>query len=147
MNVSPFIEHVIDNSDLLAMIIRADINCEGVNFFTKEDLSQQIAYMSHPKGKLIEPHIHKPVLRNVEYTSEVLYIRKGELKVDFYNNYKEFLLSKTLRAGDLILLISGGHGFEVLEPIEMFEIKQGPFAGENDKERFNPSANHRVINK
>ena len=72
----------------------------------------------------------------MKYTQEVLFIKKGKLKVDFYNEHQNYLESRILEAGDVILLASGGHGFEVLEEIEMIEVKQGPFTGENDKTRF-----------
>ena len=36
----------------------------------------------------------------------------------------------------MVLLITGAHGFKVLEKLEMIEIKQGPFAGDKDKIRF-----------
>jgi len=56
--------------------------------------------------------------------------------VDFYDEQQNYLESHILEAGDVILLATGGHGFEVLEEIEMFEVKQGPYAGEQDKTRF-----------
>lgn len=65
-----------------------------------------------------------------------LVIKKGKLKVNFYNDNKEYIESYVLKEGDVILLASGGHGFEVLDDVEMFEIKQGPYAGEADKTRF-----------
>ena len=92
--------------------------------------------MSHPKGKLIQPHVHNSVPREVHYTQEVLFIRKGKLRVDFYSEEQEYLESRILGTGDVILLIEGGHGFEVLEALEMFEVKQGPYMGEMDKTRF-----------
>ncbi|MFH0296144.1 hypothetical protein AAFX91_02730 [Bradyrhizobium sp. 31Argb] len=92
--------------------------------------------MSHPKGKSIAPHRHNKVTREVHYTQEVLVIQKGKLQVDFYTESEEYLESRVLSAGDIILLCSGAHGFEVLEPLEMIEIKQGPYAGEGDKTRF-----------
>ena len=130
------IERICNNKELYAIIIRATYQNEGIEFFTPDDFSQQLAYMSHPKGKLIDPHIHNLVKREVFYTKEVLFIRKGKIRVDFYNEDKEYLQSQILNSGDVILLASGGHGFEVLEDIEMFEVKQGPFTGENDKTRF-----------
>ena len=69
-------------------------------------------------------------------TQEVLFIKKGILRVDFYDEYEDYLESRDLHAGDLILLISGGHGFHVIEEVEMIEVKQGPYAGDNDKKRF-----------
>lgn len=127
------IEH---KEKLLAIIILNNYKKEGISFFTPDDLSQQLAYMQHPKGKIIEPHVHNIVKREVHYTQEVLVIRKGKLRVDFYDDDKNYVESHVLENGDVILLASGGHGFEVLEPIEMFEIKQGPYAGEGDKTRF-----------
>lgn len=92
--------------------------------------------MHHPSGKIIQPHVHNPVPREVHYTQETLFIRKGKLRVDFFSNEKEFLESRTLETGDVILLIQGGHGFEMVEETEMIEVKQGPYAGEADKIRF-----------
>ncbi len=100
------------------------------------ELSQQVAYMQHPSGHLIEPHVHNKVTREVHYTQEVLVLRKGKLRVDFYDTERKYLESRILEAGDLILLATGGHGFKVLEEVEMFEIKQGPYAGDGDKTRF-----------
>jgi mannose-6-phosphate isomerase-like protein (cupin superfamily) len=76
------------------------------------------------------------VPREVHYTQEVLFIRRGVLRVDFYDDRQNYLESRTLHGGDTILLASGGHGFEVLEEVEMIEVKQGPYAGEHDKIRF-----------
>jgi mannose-6-phosphate isomerase-like protein (cupin superfamily) len=123
-------------SDLLAMIIRADFCEQGIHFFTDNALSQQLAFMRHPTGKLIEPHVHNAVPREVQFTQEVLFIRRGRLRVDFYDADQRYLESRILYPGDVILLIQGGHGFKVLEEVEMIEVKQGPFVGERDKTRF-----------
>ncbi|SIS46725.1 cupin domain-containing protein [Insolitispirillum peregrinum] len=130
------IEHIEHGGELLALIIRASYAKPGISFFTDPALSQQIAYMQHPDGKIIEPHVHNPVPREVHLTQEVLVLRKGKMRVDFYDGAQSYLYSRTLEAGDVILLVTGGHGFEVLEEIEMFEIKQGPYAGDADKTRF-----------
>lgn len=128
---------VIKKKDkLLAMIIRNDYTCEGVNFLTPNEYSQQVAYMHHPTGKVIDAHIHNLVHRNVVLTQEVLIIKSGMLRVDFYDDYEDYIESSILKAGDVILLISGGHGFQVLEEVEMIEVKQGPYSGEADKSRF-----------
>lgn len=121
---------------LFAIIVSRDFDKSGIHFFTPSDLSQQLAYMRHPAGKVIDPHIHNPVHRDVQYTQEVLFIKRGRLRVDFYDNDRTYLESRILQAGDVILLATGGHGFEVLEEIEMIEVKQGPYAGDDDKTRF-----------
>ena len=130
------VEEIKKKDKLLAMIIRNDYFCEGVEFITPNEYSQQVAYMHHPAGKLIDAHIHNMVHRNVVLTQEVLFIKKGILRVDFYDEYEDYMESRKLYAGDIILLISGGHGFSVLEDVEMIEVKQGPYAGDNEKKRF-----------
>jgi hypothetical protein len=125
-----------DGNDLLAIIISNRFIKPGTHFFTPDHFSQQFAYMHHPKGKIIEPHIHNPVPRKVEYTQEVLFIKSGKISVDFYNDKQHFLESKILESGDAILLIKGGHGFTMIEDVEMYEVKQGPYVGESDKTRF-----------
>ena len=92
--------------------------------------------MKRPEGYIIEPHVHNSVKREVSYTKEVLFIKSGVVRVDFYNNDQQYLKSKILRKGDVILLAYGGHGFEILEEAEIIEVKQGPYAGEDDKTRF-----------
>ena len=121
---------------LLAIIIKHGFSEPGIHFFTPDDFSQQLAYMNHPSGKVIPPHVHNPVQRSVSYTLEVLFLKRGKLRVDFYDNERNYLESRILEAGDTILLASGGHGFEALEEIEMIEVKQGPYAGDADKTRF-----------
>jgi len=130
------INKVYDGKNLLAIIISNNFTESGIHFFTPNDFSQQLAYMKHPKGKTIIPHVHNPVPRQIEYTQEVLFIKSGKIRVDFYDTEQKYLESHILSQHDVILLIKGGHGFEVLEDIEMFEIKQGPYVGENDKTRF-----------
>ena len=123
------IEEIRKKKKLIAIIIRNEYSCEGVNFITSDMYSQQVAYMHHPAGKLIDAHVHNPVHRNVVMTQEVLFIKRGRLRADFYDEYEDYLESRELEAGDLILLVSGGHGFKVLEEVEMIEVKQGPYVG------------------
>jgi hypothetical protein len=130
------LEIISDNGQQLAIIVYNNFDKAGIHFFTKNELSQQLAYMNHPKGKIIDPHVHNPVERVVSYTQEVLFIKEGKLKVDFYTNDQIYLHSRELNKGDVILLMTGGHGFEVLEDLKMFEVKQGPYAGDQDKTRF-----------
>lgn len=129
-------EQIIHQGELLAIIISQKFNKPGIHFFTPDDFSQQVAYMCHPAGKVIEPHVHNPVSREVRFTQEVLFLKRGRLQVDFYDNEHNYLENRILETGDVILLAGGGHGFEALEEIEMIEVKQGPYAGELDKTRF-----------
>jgi len=131
------IDKIFDSSGkLLAIIITSEYSAEGIEFFTPNEFSQQLAYMNRPKGYIIQPHVHTPVPRNVEYTHEVLFIRNGKVQVDFYDSNKKFVDKRVLKNGDVILLVGGGHGFTMLEQTEMIEVKQGPYAGDKDKIRF-----------
>ncbi len=131
-----FVEKIEFDGNLLGIILRDEYKKEGISFFTPNEFSQQLAFMKHKKGKIIDPHIHNLSSRKITQTQEVLIIKKGILKVDFYNNKKDFVCSRKLKKGDIVLLASGGHGFEVIEDIEMVEIKQGPYLGDMDKVRF-----------
>lgn len=126
---------------MLALIISSHHGGEGIEFFTPDNFSQQLAYMKRPEGYHITPHIHNKISREVHFTQEVLFIRKGKVKVDFYAPDKKYLESRVLGSGDVILLASGGHGFTMLEETEMIEVKQGPYSGEEDKTRFNGKPN------
>jgi hypothetical protein len=124
------------NKKILAIILRDNYKSEGISFFTPNDFSQQLGYMNRPKGYEIAPHLHNRVQRNIEYTNEVLLIKSGKVRVDFYDENKDYLKSRILNKGDVILLVQGGHGFEMLAQSEMIEIKQGPYVDDNDKTRF-----------
>ena len=133
------VERIEASGKLLGMIIRHQHDKPGITFFTPSELSQQLAYMHHPAGKVIDPHVHNPMPRQVLMTQEVLLIRRGRLRVDFFNDNRTYVTSRILEPGDVILLVQGGHGFEVLEELEMFEVKQGPYTSDADKTRFEPT--------
>ena len=140
-----YIEHIFEDDKLLAIILRTSFKKEGIDFFTPSNFSQQLGYMNRSKGYKIQPHIHNEVERTINYTQEVLFIKKGLVRVDFYKADKTYLKSKVLNTGDVILLSFGGHGFEMLEDSEMIEVKQGPFAGNIDKSRFEFVSQNKII--
>jgi mannose-6-phosphate isomerase-like protein (cupin superfamily) len=131
------IERIADASgEELALILRRSFKREGIEFLTANDYSQQLGYMNRPAGYTIPPHVHNPVAREVRFTKEVLFVKSGRVRVDFYSDAQAYIESTILEAGDVILLAFGGHGFQMLEPTEMIEVKQGPYVGEQDKTRF-----------
>jgi hypothetical protein len=130
------IERIIYKEQELAIIIRNSFKKNGCEFFTPENYSQQLGYMCHEKGHEIEPHYHLETSREVKKTQEVLFIKSGKVKVNFFTINEEYIKSIILIQGDVILLASQGHGFEMLEETEMIEVKQGPYKGEIDKKRF-----------
>lgn len=141
------IERICHESRELALIVRRSFYSDGIEFFTPGTYSQQVGYMNRPAGHVILPHVHNPVVREVQYTKEVLLIRSGRVRVDFYTDAQEYLQSAVLESGDLILLAYGGHGFEMLEATEIIEVKQGPYCGDQDKTRFEPVNAEKIVLK
>lgn len=138
------IEEIKAGDRLMALILRTTYHSDGIEFFTPSDFSQQLGYMNRPKGYVIEPHVHNAVSRNVDFTKEVLFIKSGEVRVDFYDDQQVYIGSTDLSSGDVVLLAYGGHGFEVLSDCEIIEVKQGPYAGDHDKTRFSPVTKSRI---
>ena len=138
------IEKITTNKLTLAIIIYRNYKKEGISIFTEDNFSQQLGYMNRPKGYIIPPHRHNTVPREVIHTQEVLFIKSGKVRVDFYDDAQNYLESRILTEGDVILLAAGGHGFEMIEPSEIIEVKQGPYVGEKDKVRFEHIAPHIV---
>lgn len=141
------LEQINHNNKLLAIIIKANYQKEGISFFTPDSFSQQLGYMNRPVDYVIPPHVHNVVERKVELTQEVLYVKSGKIRVDFYDDDRIYLESRIIEKGDVILLANGGHGFKMLEQSEMIEVKQGPFCGDQDKTRFEPIEENNILLK
>ena len=139
------IEEVKHNGILLALIIRANYQSDGIEFFTPDEYSQQLAYMKRPKDYVILPHTHNAVKREIFFTQEVLLIKSGKVRVDYYDKNQKYFVSNILNKGDVILLADGGHGFKMLEESEIIEVKQGPYVENKDKTRFDPIDDESVI--
>jgi mannose-6-phosphate isomerase-like protein (cupin superfamily) len=130
------VEEIRDGEAVVAIVLRASFRDPGVHFFSQPDFSQQLGVINYPNGHVISPHVHNAVAREVMYTQETLFIRSGRCRVDLYRDDRTPLCSRVLDAGDVILLCTGGHGFEILEDCSMVEVKQGPYSGDADKTRF-----------
>jgi mannose-6-phosphate isomerase-like protein (cupin superfamily) len=135
------VEKILHQGKIIAIIVPADFRKEGLEFFTPDEFSQQLAYMKHPAGHKIVPHTHNKITRSVQNTLETLFIRSGKVRIDFYSDEREYIGNRTLGSGDVVLLVSGGHGFTMVEPTEMIEVKQGPYSGDKDKVRFDGGGN------
>jgi len=131
------INYITYKKKTLAIIVRSIyLKKKGVNFFTNKKLSQQVAFMSHPKSYVIEPHFHKNIKRKIKGTTEVLIIIDGLLKINFYNKNKKILFSKLAKKNDIVILLTGGHGFKIIKSCKFIEVKQGPYNIKNDKKKF-----------
>ena len=130
-------EEIKHDNLILAIIVRSNFKSDNIVFFSPPEFSQQVGYLPHKKCKKIPAHFHLKVERNIKYTQEVLFIKKGKIIIKLYSDEKEFVTSRELESGDILFLCSGGHGFEIIEDTEMIEVKQGPYSGrEGDKEVF-----------
>jgi hypothetical protein len=139
------VENIMLNDQLLSIIIRNNYSREGIHFFTPDNFSQQLGYMNREKGFEIVPHVHNLIKREVLLTQEILFIKSGKVRIDYFDDNKKYLESRIVEKGDVVLLAAGGHGFKMLEKSEIIEVKQGPYCGELDKTRFN-SLNEKIEN-
>lgn len=127
------IERILDKGTLIAIIISSSFKKDGIHFFTPDESPQQLGYMNRPAGYVIAAHTHRPIPRSVHHSQEVLFIKSGKVRIDFYDDCRVFLQSRVVAQGDVVMLASGGHGFEILEDAEMIEVKQGPYLGDDEK--------------
>ena len=130
-------EKIYSGKKLVAIIFRKDIKVSGLKFFTDSRNPFQIGIHNRPKGLKLKPHFHKlekPLV--IDTIQEILMVQKGKIKVSLFSTSAKMLAQKILKAGDSILLISGGHGVEFLNQSIIFEIKQGPYPGSKVAKRY-----------
>jgi len=130
------IEKIIWQDVPLAYIIRSEMNPTETTFLTPPEFKQQVGFVVYPAGGKIQRHVHCPLERHLVGTSEVLIVRRGRCEIDIYNNERELVATRQLRQGDIMLMVNGGHGFRMLEDTVFLEVKQGPYTGLEEKERF-----------
>ena len=134
------IESISAGQTLLAYVVRADATVPATSFFTDDDASFQTGFVVYPAGGAVVPHVHLPIVRTVVGTSELLLVRKGRCILDIYGEDRALVASRVLGTGDLVILVTGGHGFRMIEDTVLLEVKQGPYGGLKEKERFDPPA-------
>jgi hypothetical protein len=130
------IERILWNGESLCYIIRSTMVPEKTTFLTPPEFKQQVGFVLYPANGEIAPHLHLPLERHLVGTSEVLIIKRGRCLLDVYNDNKELVATRELGTGDLMLMVGGGHGFRMLEDTVLLEVKQGPYTGVEEKERF-----------
>ena len=131
----------------LGSIVRSTYHSSGIGFFSNDNDGLQLGYMNRPDGHVIVPHTHNNIKREVYFTEEILFIRSGMVRVDFYDENQQYIESYIVHAGDIVILKAGGHGFKVIERADIFEVKQGPYLGAKDKVRFEPISDENAIIK
>jgi len=131
-----FIERIMYQKNVLCILIHANLLPSETSFITPPEYKQQVGFVVYPSGGEITRHTHLPLERHLTGTSEVLVVKKGHCFIDIYNDLHELVATRELKTGDVMLMVNGGHGFRMLEDTVFLEIKQGPYTGMDEKERF-----------
>jgi len=124
------------NDQPLAYILRPNPLPGQTTFITPPEFKQQVGFIVYPAGGEVKRHLHLPLERHLVGTSEVLVLQKGHCLADIYNDDRQLVATRELKAGDVMLMVGGGHGFRILEDTVFLEIKQGPFLPVAEKEHF-----------
>jgi len=115
---------------------QAEMNPQKTTFLTPPEFKQQVGFVVYPAGGEIQRHVHRPLERHLVGTSEVVIVRRGRCEIDVYNDERQLVAVRELGQGDIMLMVAGGHGFRMLENTVFLEVKQGPYTGLEEKERF-----------
>ena len=132
MNVEP-----IGKGDrVYAYVIRESGQEPKTTFLTPDEAIQQVGFVVHPAGADVKRHYHLPLERSIVGTPEVLVVRSGRCEMDVYDDDRELVSTYELTAGDVMVMVGGGHGFRMLEDTVLIEVKQGPYTGRDEKALF-----------
>jgi hypothetical protein len=130
------LETIVVEGEVLAYIARSAPLPEHTTFLTPDDCNLQVGRVVYPAGGQITRHMHLPVERHLVGTTEVLVVERGRCEVDVFGPERQLVTTRELRTGDILIAVRGGHGFRVMEDTVLLEIKQGPYPGGAEKERF-----------
>lgn len=130
------VEHITWHGRTLATLVRAELRPRETTFVTSDDQTQQVGFVVYPAGGEIPRHSHRPLERHIAGTGEVLVVRAGRCELDVYSEERDLVATRELAAGDVAILVAGGHGFRMVEDTVLLEVKQGPYVGIEEKERF-----------
>ena len=129
-------ETIDHDGEVLAYIVRGGPPPAETKYLTPDDCSLQVGHVVYPADSEIPRHAHLPVERHLVGTAEVLIVQQGRCEVDVYSDDRRIVTTRELRLGDILISVAGGHGFRVLEDLVLLEVKQGPYPGGAEKERF-----------
>jgi hypothetical protein len=130
------IEAIARDGRTLCYVIRQQRAPETTTFVTPDDAIQQVGFVVHPAGAEVRRHYHLPIERTIVGTPEVLVVRSGRCRLDVYDDDQQPVESVELAEGDIMVMVGGGHGFQMLEDTVLVEVKQGPYMGTQEKNYF-----------
>ena len=129
-------ETISHRGTVVCMIVRAERAPDVTTFYTPHHYDLQVGKIVYSAGTVIPRHLHRPVVRHVVGTAEVLIVQKGRMILDLYDHDRALMCSRDLGSGDVVVLLGAGHGFRLLEDTVLLEVKQGPYFELQDKELF-----------
>lgn len=137
----PGVERYVEPASgaLLAIVVRDDFRGGQYNFLTPDDFPMQLGVNFYSAGQRIQPHVHVDTHRDVLAQQELLFLKRGRAILHLYTPERAPAFDVELRAGDCVLLASGGHGLDILEEAQLIEAKQGPYLGVGEKIKFEPA--------
>jgi len=130
------IETIRSMDVVLCHIVRFRGLAEATTFYTPPESNLQVGDVVHPHGHEIVRHVHVPVARRPMPKAEVLLVRCGRCEIDVYDRNRKLVATRELLAGDVAVLLDGGHGIRMLEDTVLFEVRDGPYLGPDEKEAF-----------
>jgi hypothetical protein len=109
-----------------------------LQFFSEDADFIQAGSWSYNAGKELLAHTHNVVPRSFDWTQEVLFIWKGSIRAHVYDLERNKVADFVAREGDVVLMLAGGHGYDILEDgTRVLEVKNGPYVGaEADRVRL-----------
>tara|TARA_B100001029_G_C15063401_1_gene460775 strand:+ start:1958 stop:2365 length:408 start_codon:yes stop_codon:yes gene_type:complete len=122
---------VKDNGVVLARYIPASSAWEdGLSFFSDDEDYIQVGTWGYDKPKELLAHTHNEVHRDVAWTQEVIFVKKGSIKAEIYDLSNKKVQDIICNVGDIIVLLRGAHGYHILEDdTQVLEVKNGPYVG------------------
>ena len=132
-------ERIIEaKGERLAVYLPSSLWSKGLTFFSKDEDFLQVGVWGYDKGIKLQPHIHNEVKRDISRTQEVIFVKSGKVAASIFNEEGDFVERLELGAGDALILLKGGHGYEMLEnDTRVLEVKNGPYPGaEIDRRRI-----------
>jgi len=129
-------ETIEKNGVCYAILHRKNDWKEGLDFLTPDKIFCQVGTWWYQKGKRLNSHRHIYNERLNTLTQECVIVLAGSMRADLYDSDDRVFHSEVLESGDMMIMVEGGHGYEILEShTKIVECKNGPFVSvEKDKE-------------
>lgn len=131
------IEPIFYQNKEVACVYRSSIAVSDIQFLTSADNPFQIGIHDRQKPVKLPAHIHncpKPLV--IDHIQEILYVISGKIRVTIVSETNRQIAKKLLSPGDAILLKTQAHSVEFLGNARVFEIKQGPYPGNQHAKRY-----------